>query len=184
MSNPDPYFTKGRAWFRILARRSEPDPVWTSKFKTPILNRYAFMCKSICLECIQRFFKSIGWKGLYISWPIRIIYVRLYKLSIWKFEIWNLKLKRLSDDYLRMFHICSFPKGAFIYDVRCFLGIFDLPTYPNQMVYYIGLFSKIRCSLTYLPTQKSDVIYECSLILGVGRDGGTTSFWLLFFACF
>ena len=55
-------------------------------------------------------------------------------------------------------------KGAFIYDVRCFLGIFDLPTYPNQMVYYIGLFSKIRCSLTYLPTQKSDVIYECSLM--------------------
>ena len=30
------------------------------------------------------------------------------------------------------------------------------------MVYYIGLFSKIRCSLTYLPTQKSDVIYERS----------------------
>jgi hypothetical protein len=30
------------------------------------------------------------------------------------------------------------------------------------MVYYISLFSKIRCSLTYLPTQKSDVIYECS----------------------
>ena len=29
--------------------------------------------------------------------------------------------------------------------------IFDLPTYPNQMFYYISLFSKIRCSLTYLP---------------------------------
>ena len=55
-------------------------------------------------------------------------------------------------------------KGAFIYDVRCFLGIFDLPTYPHQMLYYISLFSKIRWSLTYLPTQKSDVIYECSLI--------------------
>ena len=54
-------------------------------------------------------------------------------------------------------------KGAFTYDVRCFLGIFDLPTYHNQMVYYISLFSKIRCSLTYLPTQKSDVICECSL---------------------
>ena len=26
---------------------------------------------------------------------------------------------------------------AFTYDVRCFLGIFDLPTYPNQIVYYI-----------------------------------------------
>ena len=31
------------------------------------------------------------------------------------------------------------------------------------MVYYISLFSKIRCILTYLPSQKSDVIYECSL---------------------
>ena len=53
---------------------------------------------------------------------------------------------------------------SYTYDVRCFLGIFDLPTYLNQMVYYISLFSKIRCSLTYLPTQKSDVIYECSHI--------------------
>ena len=44
-----------------------------------------------------------------------------------------------------------------------FWVFFDLPTYPNQMVYYISLFSKIRCTLTYLPTQKSDVIYECSL---------------------
>ena len=43
-----------------------------------------------------------------------------------------------------------------------FFGIFDLPTYPNQILYYISLFSKIRCSLTYLPTQISDVIYECS----------------------
>jgi len=30
------------------------------------------------------------------------------------------------------------------------------------MIYYISLFSKIRCTLTYLTTQKSDVIYECS----------------------
>ena len=42
-------------------------------------------------------------------------------------------------------------KGAFIYDVRCFWGIFDLPTtYPNQILYYISLFSKIRSNLTYL----------------------------------
>ena len=34
--------------------------------------------------------------------------------------------------------------------------------YLNQILYYISLFSKIRCSLTYLPTQKSDVICECS----------------------
>ena len=47
---------------------------------------------------------------------------------------------------------CACTRGAFIYDVRCFLGIFDLPTYPHQMFYYISLFSKIRCSLTYLPT--------------------------------
>ena len=31
------------------------------------------------------------------------------------------------------------------------LGYF-WPTYPNQTIYYISLFSKIRCSLTYLPT--------------------------------
>ena len=37
-------------------------------------------------------------------------------------------------------------KGAFTYDVRCFWGIFDLPTYPNQILYYmyISLFSEIR----------------------------------------
>ena len=54
-------------------------------------------------------------------------------------------------------------KGASIYDVRWFWAIFDLPTYPNQMIYYITLFSKIRWSLTYLPTLKSDVICGCSL---------------------
>ena len=27
-------------------------------------------------------------------------------------------------------------KGAFTYDVRCFWGIFDLPTYPNQILYF------------------------------------------------
>ena len=26
-----------------------------------------------------------------------------------------------------------------------------LPTYPNQILYYTNIFSKIRCSLTYLP---------------------------------
>ena len=55
-------------------------------------------------------------------------------------------------------------RGAFIYDVRCFSGIFDLPTYPHQILYYISLFSKIRWGFTYLLTQKSDVIYECSLM--------------------
>ena len=69
--------------------------------------------------------------------------------------------------------------GAFTYDVRCFGGIFDLPkgqlisewiwlafweirrqqkfilrsrfNYPNQILYYVSLCSKIRCSLIYLP---------------------------------
>ena len=38
-------------------------------------------------------------------------------------------------------------------------------TYLPTLLYYISLFSKIRWGLTYyLPTQKSDVIYECSPI--------------------
>ena len=44
---------------------------------------------------------------------------------------------------------------------QMFFGHF-WPTYPHQILYYISLFSKIRWGLTYLPTQKSDVIYECS----------------------
>ena len=55
------------------------------------------------------------------------------------------------------------PLGASTYDVRLFQVIFDLPTYRNQMIYYISLFSKIRWCLTYLPTLKSDVICGCSL---------------------
>ena len=35
-------------------------------------------------------------------------------------------------------------KEAFTYDVKYFGGIFDLPTYPNQILCYIRLFSKIR----------------------------------------
>ena len=45
-----------------------------------------------------------------------------------------------------------------------FWSMYLVPTYPNQILYYISLYSKIRCSLTYLPTWKSDVICECSLI--------------------
>ena len=52
-------------------------------------------------------------------------------------------------------------KGSIHIWRQIFLGIFDLPTYPHQILYYISLFSKIRWGLTYLPTQKS-VIYECS----------------------
>ena len=74
-----------------------------------------------------------------------------------------IKLQIITVGYFTAKFSVSLHMGAFTYDVRCFLGIFDLPTYPNQMIYYISLFSKIRCSLTYLPTQISDVICECSL---------------------
>ena len=37
-------------------------------------------------------------------------------------------------------------QGAFMYDVRWFWGIFDLPTLIRY--FYISIFSKIRCSLT------------------------------------
>ena len=40
-------------------------------------------------------------------------------------------------------------KGAHTFDVKWILGIFDIPTYPNQILYYISLFDKIRYSLTY-----------------------------------
>ena len=46
------------------------------------------------------------------------------------------------------------------------------------MVYYISLFSKIRCSLTYLPTQKSDVICECSLTQCFGLICFFLSIWM------
>jgi hypothetical protein len=40
------------------------------------------------------------------------------------------------------------------------------PTYPPSSDTLLhNLFSKIRWGLTYLPTQKSDVIYECSLVV-------------------
>ena len=54
--------------------------------------------------------------------------------------------------------MCFSIQGAFTYDVRCFGGIFDLPTLIRYFTKYISLFSKIRRSLTYLPTQKSVVI--------------------------
>ena len=56
--------------------------------------------------------------------------------------------------------------GAFTCDVRCFGGIFDLSTYPNQILYYISLFSRIRCSLTYLTPgpSKSEVVMDNYLV--------------------
>ena len=55
------------------------------------------------------------------------------------------------NGFLKQPNLCLFLE-AFTYDVRCFLSIFDLPMYPNQKLDYISLFSKIRFSLTYLPT--------------------------------
>ena len=46
------------------------------------------------------------------------------------------------------------------------------------MVNYISLFSKIRCSLTYLPNQNSDVTCECSLT--DSKDKGATGFSIKF----
>ena len=43
-------------------------------------------------------------------------------------------------------------KGAFTYNVRCFAGIFDLPTLIRYFTTYLSLFSRIRWSLTYLPS--------------------------------
>ena len=47
--------------------------------------------------------------------------------------------------------------------LQIFFGYF-WPTYlPYTFLYYINLFSKISCSLTYIPTQKFDIICECLL---------------------
>ena len=58
---------------------------------------------------------------------------------------------RVSNYMLRTSAGSLIAKRAFTYDVRCFGGIFDIPTYPNQMLYYISIFSKIKFSWTYLP---------------------------------
>ena len=56
-------------------------------------------------------------------------------------------------DHKTLYFLTFFTWGAFTYDVRCFLGIFDLPTYPNQILYYISLFSKIRSLMQFdIPT--------------------------------
>ena len=70
----------------------------------------------------------------------------------------SFQILKVNFSYFCFFHSLIFDllfvyitdKGAFTYDVRCFRGIFDLCTYLNQILIYISLFSKIRCSLTYL----------------------------------
>ena len=110
----------------------------------------------------------------FVSWKISDIFPKI--VSMWTKNKWLSTMRfdqnwpKNSDVFfgrtLSLFLIFierKLTKGAFTYDVRCFGGIFDLPTYPNQILYYISLCSKIRCSLTYLHTQESDVICECAL---------------------
>ena len=54
-----------------------------------------------------------------------------------------------SATYVLYLFYYMYHMGAFTYEYG---GIFDLPTYPNPILYYISLFSNIRCSLTYLPS--------------------------------
>ena len=56
------------------------------------------------------------------------------------------------------------PKEAFTYDVRCFLCIFDLPIYPNQILYCISLFIKIRCSLQLVSKIEKNMLCKLYII--------------------
>ena len=93
-----------------------------------------------------------------------LIYISMPKIQIVCYNLLKIYIVRRPQFFAKS-PPKIFPRGAFTYDVRCFLGIFDQPTYPNQILYYISLFSKIRSTLTYLPTWKSDVICKCSLAM-------------------
>ena len=120
---------------------------------------------------LQNFHDELN-RDLYLEMKSQIVRgdLPIFELNSWNFQqVLDLgfpeTLKNLSS--LKQLLFSSLHRGAFIYDVRCFSGIFDLPTYPHQILYYISLFSKIRWSLTYVPTQKSDVICECSLCIWI-----------------
>ena len=88
--------------------------------------------------------------------------------SKWKRDYRNMERCKWSKPQLRI-HILSLIKVILVYLVHQFTirhsfsipnfsdrehsqmtsDVFDLPTCPNQILYYISLFSKIRCSLTY-----------------------------------
>jgi hypothetical protein len=72
-------------------------------------------------------------------------YIEVFQGGVSSRAIHNLPKK------LKKTKITKITKGILGSIRICFLGIFDLPTYPNQILYYISLFSKIRCFLTYLP---------------------------------
>ena len=77
-------------------------------------------------------------------------YVKTFRLSLpWEITLINIK---------------SIPQTSRIFiKFRFWYHMSRLNQCSGQAIYYISLFSKIRWGLTYLPTQKSDVIYECSL---------------------
>ena len=79
-------------------------------------------------------------------------YVKTFRLSLpWEITLINIK---------------SIPQTSRIFiKFRFWYHMSRLNQCSGQAIYYISLFSKIRWGLTYLPTQKSDVIYECSLTL-------------------
>ena len=115
---------------------------------------YTANCTIIVLSKMNLFAIFAIFKRCILS-QLKVYSIKYHTIEIWNciyyYSAWTLWAAGLLD------------KGAFIYDVRYFLAIFDLPTYPHQILYYISLFSNIRWGLTYLHTQKSDVIDECSL---------------------
>ena len=64
--------------------------------------------------------------------------------------------------------------GTFIKDVRFFLWFLEIPTYLCPIHYVLSFMYYVRISLTYLPTQKSDILYERSLMATLR---GTNHFW-------
>ena len=121
-----------------------------------ILNFY-YSCPQIKISC-QDFFESTElFCQIVATGYIQIETGRTYGGGIAIWQIWKELLKRTFDTAERnRFWRCDLPEktrastlqfdefeisrtnfwnvfhqGAFTYDVRCFLGIFDLPIYPN-----------------------------------------------------
>ena len=63
-------------------------------------------------------------------------------------------------------------KGTFIKDVRFFWQFFEIPTYLCPLHYVLYPMYYVRFSLTYLPTPKSDILYERSLMKNLQPEIG------------
>ena len=88
--------------------------------------------------------KHVVRHGLYFIW-FRYFYMVL-KIEVWR-VFFKMKAIEISFEFMKT------TLGSIHIWRQIFLeGIFDLPTYPNQILYYINLFSKIRCKITYPPT--------------------------------